>query len=236
MNPKHANLAMRLEMFHQGLLGRISPAMRETLRRAEELLARSGVVDRVLQPGALAPDFTLPDQHGLTLRLSDLLARGPVVVMFIRGGWCPLCTLTMRAYQEMLPALRRAGGEVVAVTPQPPPLCSDTAARDRIAFPLLSDQGNAVGDRYGVTFTLPAELHDFYRSLGHDLPQINRTGDWRLPLPATFVIDPGGRVVLTHVEPKMHRRLEPEAALEAVRRAAAPVAERVHGTPEGASA
>ena len=235
MSPKHASLTMQLERFHQGLLDRVAPAVRETLVEAEELLARSGAVAGALPPGTLAPDFALPDQQGMVLRLSTLLARGPVVLIFIRGGWCPFCTLTMRAYQAVLPELRSAGAELVALTPQPPPLCSDTAARDCIGFPLLSDGGNVVGDRYGVTYTLQPELRDFYRGLGHDLPQINRSNDWRVPLPATFVIGRDGRVVLTHVEPVLYHRLEPAAALDAVRHAAA-AGERMRGPREDAPA
>ena len=86
----------------------------------------------------------------------------------------------------------------------------------------------SLADRYGVTYTLQPQLRDFYRGLGHDLPQINRSNNWRVPLPATFVIGRDGRVVLTHVEPVLYHRLEPEAALTAVRRAEAD-AQRSHG-------
>ncbi len=217
MGQADAPLARRLEAFHAALLARVTPAQRHLLLRAEQRLREADATGRALRPGDAAPDLVLPDRDGRTLRLSELLAAGPAVLMFVRGGWCPYCTLTLRAYQDALPAIVRAGGQVLAVTPQPPPLCAHVAARDGVAFPILSDAGNVVADSYGVAYELDPTLHDFYRSLDHDLPRIN--GDWRLPLPATFVIGRDGRVLLAHVEPAPHHRLEPAAALAALERA-----------------
>ena len=53
--------------------------------------------------------------------------------------------------------------------------------------------------------------------LGHDLPRLNGTGDWRIPLPATFVIGADGTVKLSHVTSMIHRRLDPADALAALR-------------------
>jgi hypothetical protein len=52
-----------------------------------ERLAKSGIADRALGVGDVAPDFTLPDALGRGIRLGDLLGRGPVVLAFYRGGW-----------------------------------------------------------------------------------------------------------------------------------------------------
>ncbi len=58
-----------------------------TLQQATEDLVRSGIAERSLKEGAKAPDFVLPDVKGDPVRLSDLLARGAVVLTFYRGGW-----------------------------------------------------------------------------------------------------------------------------------------------------
>ncbi len=145
--------------------------------------------------------------------MADRLAHGPVVLLFFRGGWCPFCTLTLRAYQAALPAIQAEGGDLLAITPQLAGPCSAVAERDLLAFPVLSDLGNAVAQRYGVAYTLPAALQAIYRRLGHDLPRLNGTGNWRVPLPATFIVAPTGSLLHTHVEPVAHRRLEPDAVV-----------------------
>lgn len=195
---------------------RVGPDMAEALLRSERCLAASGIEAHALRAGDRAPDFALPDQHGRSVSLSGELAHGPAVLLFVRGGWCPFCSLTLRAYQEAMPALRRAGARVLALTPQQSRLCSDTADRDMLDFPLLSDRGLDVAASYGVVHELDEALRPFYLRLGHDLPRINGCGDWRVPLPATFVVGRDGRIALAHVEAATHRRLEPDAALEAI--------------------
>ena len=158
------------------------------------------------------------------MSLRERLARGPAVLVFFRGGWCPFCTLTLRAWQEALPALRRAGGQLLAVSPQPSQGCAQMADRDMLDFRVLSDQGNQVAAAYGVAHEMPEGLRPFYLKLGHDLPRINGTGDWVTPLPATFVIRPDGRVARAHVGPLVHQRLEPMEAVATVQEIAAAMA------------
>ncbi len=64
----------------------------------------------------------------------------------------------------------------------------------------------------------PPALRPLYCRLGHDLPRINRTGDWRVPLPATFIIGTDGRVVHADVQPVAHRRMEPSAVVRVLER------------------
>lgn len=218
MGMSGALLAERLRGFHRAMLQRMDPADVEALRRAEDAIGASGVPGRALGVGQTAPDFTLPDQHGATVRLADRLALGPVVVVFYRGGWCPFCTLTLRAWQDALPGLHDAGGDLLAVSPEPARCCGDTAERDLLAYPLLSDRGNRVAESYGVAYEHPEVIRPLYLRLGHDLPRVNGTGDWRVPLPASFVVGRDGRVALSHAGATPWDRLEPAAAVELVRR------------------
>lgn len=147
------------------------------------------------------------------MRLYDRLALGPLVLLFVRGGWCPFCTLTLRAYQAALPAMQAAGADLLAITPQPAGTCSAVAERDLLAFPVLSDQGNAVAGLYGVAYELAPALRALYSRLGHDLPRLNGTGDWRVPLPATFIVNTDRTIARADVQPVAHRRLEPAEVL-----------------------
>lgn len=81
------SLNEQLEQMRQASWGRWPKEKLEVVLRARDELAQSGIVDRILQAGDRAPDFSLPSSLGGTVRLSDLLGRGPVVLAFYRGHW-----------------------------------------------------------------------------------------------------------------------------------------------------
>ena len=221
MHNDHASLAEQLEAFRASLYKRLPPNEREQLHPAVEAMRRVLQTSRLLRQGEQAPDFALPNQHGATISLADRLTLGPVVLLFVRGAWCPFCTLTLRAYQAVLPQIQEAGGSLLAITPQPASTCSLMAERDLLAFETLSDHDNLVAKAYGVAFEVAPELRPMHLRLGHDLPTMNGTGNWLVPLPATFVIDSAGRVALGHVAPSNHLRLEPADAVAALNAARA---------------
>ena len=218
MNEGQPSLCEQLQRFYQGMQSRMAPADLDALRQAEAQMAAGGVDRAMLQPGDIAPEFSLVDQHGVVVSLADRLALGPVVLLFIRGGWCPFCTLSLRAWQQALPRLHDAGGDLLVVSPQRVDVCGMVAERDLLACSVLSDPGSAVADRYGLMVELPGIIQPLYLRLGHDLPRINGTGTWRLPLSSTFVIAPDGRIAMARAELSLMRRLEPDAVIEAVRR------------------
>ena len=209
------SLAEQLASFHAAMLARMAPEDAEAMWQSEQALAHAAPGQ--LQAGDLAPDFTLPDQHGRPVSLADRLLLGPVVLLFVKGGWCPFCTLALRAWQDALPRLHDLGGDLLAVSPQPTPACGGLAERDLLAYPVLSDQGGAVAGAYGVSWELPAALRPLYLRLGHNLPAVNGDGRWLAPLPSVFVIGMDSRIALAHADRVVARRLEPEAAITAVR-------------------
>ncbi len=217
MHIRQTGLAQQLSAFRESFLARLPEGERERFHRAEA--ATVAELQRRSLPlvGAAAPDFVLPDQHGMMVRLSDRLRQGPVVLLFVRGAWCPFCTLTLRAYQNCLPAIHEAGANLLAIAPQPATTCSLMAERDLLAFETLSDQDNRVARQYGVAFEMNPLLRPMYERLGHDLPRLNGTGDWTVPLPATFIVGEDGRVALTHVQASNHLRLDPAKIVAALR-------------------
>jgi peroxiredoxin len=194
-----------------------SPVVNAVMDRMVDELRRSGIAAAAPAAGDRAPGFELPDQAGRPVRLAALLERGPVVLAFYRGGWCPYCNLQLRAYQRALPEMRALGAELVAVSPQIPDASLSTAERNELAYPVLSDVGNRVARAYGIVFALPSEVIEYYvEHRGHDLTAANGDDSWELPVPATFVIDRDGTVRLADVDPDYTRRLEPAAILAAL--------------------
>ncbi len=211
------SLSGQLDAFLGALLERVDPATAATFERAEQAREALGISQRAVQVGDVAPDFSLPDQHGKLHSLSGTLANGPVVLAFFRGGWCPFCSLTLRALDRAVPQLRAAGATLLAVSPQTSAASLATAERNALRFALLSDADNAVARRYGIVWRLDAELQALYQRLGHDLPRLNGSAKWELPIGAGYIVAPDGRVSLAHVDPRVNRRMEPAAAVAAVR-------------------
>ncbi|MEQ8817371.1 MAG: peroxiredoxin-like family protein [Thalassobaculum sp.] len=183
-------------------------------------LRADGIAGRALAVGDSMPGFALPNADGATVRSADLLGRGPLVVTFYRGGWCPYCNLELRAYQAQAARLAAAGATVVAISPEVPDETAKTVASNALAFDVLSDAGNAVARSFGLVFRLSDELVEIYRRNGNDLERRNGDGSWELPVPGTFVVDADGRVALADVDPDYTRRLDPEQVIAAVERLA----------------
>ncbi|MDE3205089.1 MAG: AhpC/TSA family protein [Acidobacteriota bacterium] len=184
---------------------------------ATAALESSGLAQRSLAVGALAPDFALPDATGRRVALTSLLAEGPVVLSFYRGGWCPYCSTQLRALQTRLADIAEAGGRLVAVSPQTPDHSLSTAEKLELAFPVLSDVGNIVARTYGLVFSLPEDLREVYAGFGLDLPAANGDDTFELPMPATFVVGTDGKVTWRFVDSDYTRRAEPDDVIDALR-------------------
>jgi peroxiredoxin len=203
--------------FTTGMAKHAPPEVIATLGAEIHKLAESGIAKRSLQVGAKAPEFSLPDAHGKTVTLSGLLARGPAVVTFYRGGWCPFCDLQLRAYQGALGPIHDLGAELVAISPQTPDYALSDVEKKQLTFPVLTDKGNAAARQYGLVFKLSDVMQQLQTGFGNPIPKFNGDQAWELPMPGTFVLDRGGIVRLAHVDPDYMKRLEPAAILDALR-------------------
>jgi peroxiredoxin len=147
-----------------------------------------GELDGIVGRGERIDDFTLPDATGSPVTLGEIVADGPAVVVFYRGGWCPYCNLALRTYQaELLPELADYGARLVAISPQSPDQSLSTSEQAGLSFTVLSDPGAALAYRFGIGFTPAPEVLRAQRALGQDLTQVNATVD--LPLPTVLIID-----------------------------------------------
>ncbi len=194
-----------------------APAGRAELYQAKiDELHRSGILDGALKPDDAGPAFTLPDACGNLISSAAMLGKGPLVVTFYRGGWCPYCNLQLRAYQGILDEIKQRGADLVAISPEKPDNALTTAEKSALKFSVLSDQSNRVARAFGLVYTLPVELQQALSSIGKALPSMNGDESWELPVPATFVIGRDGKIAFAHVDVDYRRRLEPMDVLSAV--------------------
>lgn len=177
-------------------------------------LETSGAVDNILQAGSQALEFELTDSNGKLVRSADLLARGPLVVVFFRGRWCPYCVTTVESWQRSLPELQSHHASLVAISPQTVKQNNLMADQHRLTFPLLSDPGNSAAKQFGVAYQLPADLQELNRRTFVNLEFINADKSWELPMPATFVIAPDRRILFAEAYADYTRRTEPQRVID----------------------
>lgn len=180
-----------------------------TMARCTEDLKRSGIEQRALRTGKTMPDFVLPNQHGEPRRLSDYLAKSPVVLNIYRGGWCPYCNMEMKALHDVLPQIRAHGARLIGMSPETPDKALSTAERNEIDIDILSDSGNRVAEQMGLVYELPQALRPIYEKIGIDLPSYNGDDSFKLPVPATYIIGQDGVIVYDFVNADYTQRLEP---------------------------
>jgi peroxiredoxin len=170
-----------------------------------------GVIARtMLKVGNRAPVFALPDAKGDMIDFGALLKKGPVVVTFYRGGWCPYCNLGLKAFQDVLPEIKAAGASVVAISPEKPDDTLSTIETNALAFGVLSDVGQKVGRAFGLVYEFTGELRGVYQGFGRDIPAYNGTpGEWALPVPATYIVDRDGTIIYAYANVDYRDRADP---------------------------
>jgi peroxiredoxin len=180
---------------------------------AEELI-HSGLANRALKAGDHAPSFELPDGDGMLWRPDHLLRGGPLVIVFFRGRWCAYCNAQLSALQEIHPKVAEAGASLVAISPQTQKHSYMTRDMHKLRFPVLSDQGNQVARNFGLVYRLSPELQAMYESIMTKLPGYNGDQSWELPLAATYVMQPDGKILWARVDADWRHRPEPEEILK----------------------
>lgn len=160
-----------------------------------------------LKPGDKAPLFEAVDLHGNVYTLAEALEKGPVVLIFYRGQWCPFCNKHLKALQKNLEKIQERGASIVAVAPEQPEFIKRTAEKTGAAFTLLYDEKYSISDAFDVTFQPGKLQRTMYNNvLGANLSKAHSDDTERLPIPATFIINAGGVIVWRHFDPNYTKR------------------------------
>ncbi len=173
-----------------------------------------------LMAGDIAPDFTLFNAFGIRVKLSDQLKKGPVILAFYRGAWCPFCNIELNVLQRSLTHFKKYNASLIAVTPQMPDKSKEQIEKAEYTFEVLSDLDNSVMKSYNLYFEVPRELHELYKNrFGFDITDYNGKDRLGLPVPGTFVIGQDGIILSAYAKTDYKMRMEPEDILEVLKAA-----------------
>jgi peroxiredoxin len=193
----------------------------ETMHRATAELIDTAQARRARKAGDTAPEFTLLDPDGKPVSSRELLAKGPLVISFYRGVWCPYCNLELQALQAALPSITARGASLVAISPQTAPNSRRSQRENKLDFSILSDVKSQVANAFGIRFALPDYLVELYKGFGNNLPAVNDDPAWVLPMPARYVIGTDGIIAYSEVNPDYTQRPDPSELLPVLDRLAA---------------
>lgn len=192
------------------LIAKYVPAETQAIHaRAVAELKQKRLAANILPVGAKIPEFQLQDQDGKRVSSSDLLAKGRLVLCFIRGRWCPFCVGQVEAMNLILPEIEHAGATLVAIFPQTVKQSFFMRDQHKLRFPLLSDAGNNVARQFGLTYPVPDEQRAVYQRAFVNLPFINGDDSWELPIPATYIVDCDRTVIYASANEDYTERPEP---------------------------
>ena len=177
--------------------------------RTIAMLKAQGFAARALGVGAKTLPFALHDQDGKLVTSSDLLAKGRLVLLFIRGRWCPFCVAQMEAMNYVAAQIAASGASLAAVSPQTQKQACFMHDQHKLAFPLLVDAGNEVARQFGLVYRTSPEQQELYRRSFVNLPLVNGDDSWTLPIPATYILDRDGTVLSVSANEDYTERPEP---------------------------
>lgn len=196
----------------------MKPQVLETLVKGVDDLKAKKIEKNALEIGDKMPSFILPNVSGNEISSDKLLEKGPIVISFYRGGWCPYCNLELRALQDLLPDFDKYNATLVAISPEKPDNSLSTQEKNNLTFPVLSDSNNEVASGMGLVFDVPKEVVNISKSeFNLDLTKFNEKDNPELPIPASYVVDTNGIIQFAFVNPDYTKRAEPSDILNTIK-------------------
>ena len=228
------SLKGQLAEYRAGWNQRVPAERQAIIQRHIDQLRSDTIASSSLKVGDRAPPVVLKNASGAMVDVATLLEKGPVIVTFYRGGWCPYCNLELKAYQEVLPEIVAAGASLVAISPEKPDDTLSTAEKNALRFEVLSDVSQKVGRAFGLVYEFTEELKSAYRGFNLDIPALNgMLGEWALPVSATLKIDRDGVIIYAHTDVAYRDRADPHDVLKVLTRSAVAALGRQSGPPPG---
>ena len=195
---------------------RLIPVSDAVVERLVTRLRQHNAGEGAPKVGDAMPPFVLPDETGRMVSLGDLLARGPAVVTFHRGHWCPFCRISIHTLAKAQERIMGLGASMVAIVPDRRRFAAEMKDDSGVRFPILTDMDNGYAMSLNLAIFVGAEMQQYMTSIGRILPDYQGNDSWILPIPATFVIGQDGRIKACLTDPDYRRRMTVEDLVAAL--------------------
>ena len=154
-----------------------------------------------------APDFKAKDQNGVDINLKDIRKKGPVVIIFYRGNWCPYCNKELTRLQDSLQLITEKGAQVIAVTPEASEGIAKTIEKTKATFSIVHDEEMKIAKSYKVAYDVDERTTSRYKSFGNDLLAVNQQKlKVVLPVPAVYIVNKEGSVTYRYFNEDYKKR------------------------------
>ena len=212
------NLKEKLEDQYNRFSNSAPDNIKSAFARAADELMELEIEKNALKVGDIFPEFKLKNAVGKEILSRELLLEGNLIISFYRGGWWPYCNIELGSYQERLEEIKNLNTQFIAISPEFPDQSMSVQEKNELEFEILSDIDNILAKKLGIVFSLNNELIDLYKGFGIDLPKTQGNNRQELPVPATYLVDSNGIIVVADIDTDYTKRLEPQAIIDVLKK------------------
>lgn len=213
----NVSLSEKLEARQSSFSEKADPQKVKDYNEGIKIVAQSGVLEKAKNVGDKAPDFSLPSAVETIVTLSELLQKGPVVLIWYRGEWCPYCNIYLQDIQDHAEQFKQSGASIVAISPEVVDRAMDIHDRLALGYHVLSDEKSLIAQEYGIVYELPEKIAGYLQD-AFDIKSANNDERNLLPLSASYIIQQDGTIVYAYLNADYRQRAETSTLLEEVKK------------------
>lgn len=157
-------------------------------------------------------DFSAKDHLGKTFSSSK--EKEKLVLVFIRGQWCPYCNKHIESLQNLAPELKAKNARLVIISPEKPEFIEKTLEKTKTNYIVLYDEGYKIAEAFDVLYTPDSKILDAYSSKVEGFATSRSDNSGRLPVSATFILDENKVISWRHFNPDYKERASGEDILK----------------------
>lgn len=207
-------LEQKLQAIQKDLATQVPAEILAAFGESLQSLMASNIADKALKVGDMAPNFKI-ELDGKMTDLASLLENGTVVLNFFRGNWCPFCMAELEAYQTLFSesAKEMNASQFLFISPQKKRFNDQLKEAQGLNLQFVTDADNEIAQKFGLVFQLESSIQEIYKAIGADLNEFNGDDSFKLPIPATYIIESTGKISYAFVDANYMMRAEPKIVL-----------------------
>ena len=158
--------------------------------------------------GAEVPPVHVKNAKGESIELRAAMLDTPTVLVFYRGGWCPVCSRHLREVSAVEPELAKLGYQVLAVSADKYEMLPEVKEERPLDITFLSDNTLVAAKAFGLAYKVDEITVEQYKKYGMDLEASSGQNHHMLPVPALFLVDMGAIIRFEYINPDYRVRIK----------------------------